>query len=53
MTIQYMTQHGFRYCGELKSKEESDAGIDILTGCLLVLFVAGLTAVFVIAFSIL
>jgi len=53
MTIQCINHHGFRYCEEIKSRGELDAGVDILTGCLLVLFVAGLTAIFIISFSIL
>ncbi len=53
MTIQCINHHGFRYRGELKSREELDASVEIITGCLLVLFVVALTAVFVISFSVL
>ncbi len=51
MTIQCINHHGFRYSAELKTREELDAGVEIFTGCLLVIFVVGLTAVFVISFS--
>ena len=53
MTIQCIDHHGFRNREEVESREELNAGVDIIKDCLLILFVAGLTAVLIISFSLL
>lgn len=53
MTTQFIAHHGFRYCAEVKGREEGEVGVRTIAGWLLLIAVVGLTAFFVISFSLL